>query len=99
MNGSESRLSAPDPLRSMNDPRGYTLPDLLARGEAGALALADTNGNGLTYADLRGLVSATGAALADIGIGVDDVVAVSLRNGVETAALLVALTSHCRVAP
>jgi oxalate---CoA ligase len=76
-----------------------TVSALLARHPGGSLAIEDERGGSLTYTDLRILTGETQAFLAGLGIGSDDTVAFVLENGARTAALFVALASHCRVAP
>ncbi|HEU0138306.1 MAG TPA: AMP-binding protein [Bryobacteraceae bacterium] len=81
----------------MND--DCTISGLLAGADSQRLAIADVRGYGLTYGRLRSQIEQTHEALRKGGLGPDDTVGVVLRNGPETAAVLLALTSFCRVAP
>jgi acyl-CoA synthetase (AMP-forming)/AMP-acid ligase II len=76
-----------------------TIRSLLGVGEAERIAIADQSGAGVTYAELRRLIQQTHCFLANEGIRKADVVATALKNDPQTAILLLALTSYCRVAP
>ncbi len=76
-----------------------TIAGLLNLGHVDHLAIADYRGEGLTYRRVRLLIEDTHEFLANLGLTGQDTVAVSLRNGPETAALFLALCSYCRVAP
>jgi acyl-CoA synthetase (AMP-forming)/AMP-acid ligase II len=77
----------------------HALVDLLLFGERNHPAVADVNGRGLTYGQLREQVESTHDLMAHLRVGPDDTIAYSLPNGPETAALFLALASYCRVAP
>ncbi len=72
---------------------------LLGNPDNSRLALADVYGNGLTYAALRDQINQTHGFLQQAGFSNTDTIALSLRNGPETAALFLALVTYCRVAP
>jgi oxalate---CoA ligase len=76
-----------------------TLPTWVDVANPERIALAGPGGIALRYGDLRRLIDATREQLAASGITPSDTVAVVLRNGPETAAVLLALMSCCRVAP
>jgi oxalate---CoA ligase len=77
-----------------------TMQELISIGRDDRIALAGTQiGAGLTYGELRAFVRDVHIFLANEGVTPDSVVAYSLRNGPETAALFLALISYCRVAP
>lgn len=75
------------------------LSSLLANPETSRIAIADIQGNGVTYSELRHSITQTQIWLREAGIAPSDTIATYLRNGPETAALLVALFSYCRMAP
>jgi acyl-CoA synthetase (AMP-forming)/AMP-acid ligase II len=75
------------------------IPNLLGVGLGPALAIADPQGVGLSYDDLRELCRQISLQLNALGLGRNDTLAVVLPNGPETAALFVALACRCRVAP
>src|ERR1044071_9582349 len=78
---------------------GRTL-SALAEGYSGdSSAIEDESGAILSYGDLRSLGEKTRDFLAGLGIGPHDTVAFVLENSASTAALFVALTTHCRIAP
>ncbi len=87
------------PIRTDPESKPNTILNLLALAEPDGLAIADERGDGLSYQLLRDLVADTHRFLSWVGIGPCDTVAVSLRNGPETAALFLSLASYCRVAP
>ncbi|GAB3862064.1 long-chain fatty acid--CoA ligase [Nocardioides maradonensis] len=66
-----------------------TLPDRRAAAEPGAAAVADSN-QALTNADLLAQVRSVAAQLGQLGVGMDDVVALRLTNRVEFVVLLFA---------
>ena len=72
---------------------------LITNPHRSGLAITDVNGNGLTYSELSAQVLRTHHFLRSAGIQPTDTIALSLRNGPETAALIVALLLYCRVAP
>src|ERR1051326_4965837 len=80
-------------------PNSLTIAGMLEAGDGDGLAIADVHGHGLNYNDLRSQVRDTRDFLAQCGLTCRDSVAYSLRNGPETAALFLALSSYCRVAP
>jgi len=76
-----------------------TIANLIAAARGSSIAIADQQGLGLTYRDLRSEIGKTQQLLALTGINPRDTVAFVLRNSPETAALFMALVSYCRVAP
>jgi acyl-CoA synthetase (AMP-forming)/AMP-acid ligase II len=76
-----------------------TLPDLLARGAADAPAIGAPDRAALTHGGLRALAERTRAALAAMGIGRADRVAIVLPNGPEMAAAFVAIGCAATTAP
>ncbi|MBV9539227.1 MAG: AMP-binding protein [Acidisphaera sp.] len=76
-----------------------TVMDLLARGAADAPAIGAPGRAPLTYAALRSLAARTAAALAGLGIGRGDRVAIVLPNGPEMAASFVAIACAATTAP
>ena len=76
-----------------------TIAALLERGAADATALSAPAGVPLTYAQLRSLVSDTGAALESVGIGANDRVAIVLDNGPEAAAAFLSIGACATAAP
>ncbi len=80
----------------MNEP---TIRDLLDIGEDGRIAIADQDGEGVTYQELRITIRQIHHFLANRGIRKTDVVALALKNDPQTAILFLALVSYCRVAP
>ena len=63
------------------------------------MAIADIRGNGFTYSELRDQINRTHILLKAAGISPGDTVVLSLRNGPEMAAVLLAVMSYCRAAP
>lgn len=76
-----------------------TIEEVLARQPGNACALEDERGCRLSFGELEWRNARTRRLLAELGIGREDVVALVLRNGIETAALFLGLVSQCRVAP
>ncbi len=72
---------------------------LLENGAADAVAVGAPGRPGLTYRGLRELVDRTGAALAGLGVGAGDRVAIVLPNGPAMASCFVAVAAHAAAAP
>ncbi len=76
-----------------------TMTQLLARGAAGAPAIAAPGRPALDYAGLRALAARTVARLNELGVGRGDRVAIVLPNGPEMAALFVTAACGVTTAP
>ena len=83
----------------MTDYPADTVAGLLARGADDAPAIAAPGRPPLTHAGLRALAARTHAALAAMGIGRHDRVAMVLPNGPEMAAAFVAVAACATTAP
>jgi acyl-CoA synthetase (AMP-forming)/AMP-acid ligase II len=86
-------------IRPVSASEHNTILKLLTLADPDGLAIADEHRDGLTYRMLRDLMGDTHRFLTEIGIAPCDTLAISLRNGPETAALFLSLASYCRVAP
>jgi oxalate---CoA ligase len=80
-------------------PESTTISDLLAAGGASSVAIAASGDRTLTYADLRGHVERTVAALNGFGVGRNDRVALVLPTGPEMATAFVAIAAGATAAP
>ena len=76
-----------------------TLIELLERGDESAVALAAPERESLNFAELRGHVMTTVAALNKLGIGRNDPVAIVLPNGPEMASAFLAIAGGATTAP
>ena len=76
-----------------------TIHELLAVGADDAVAIAAPGRVPMTYADLRALIVRTQDALATLGIGRNDRVAIVLPNGPEMAAAFLAIAAGATAAP
>ncbi|HYV98529.1 MAG TPA: acyl--CoA ligase [Gemmatimonadaceae bacterium] len=76
-----------------------TISQLLASGDANAVALSAPGGKPLTYTGLRAHIERTVAALNAQGIGAGDRVAIVLDNGPEMASAFLAVASAATAAP
>ena len=72
---------------------------LITNPHRSGLAITGINGTGVTYSELNAQILRTHHFLRIAGIRPADTIALSLRNGPETAALIVALLLYCSVAP
>jgi acyl-CoA synthetase (AMP-forming)/AMP-acid ligase II len=80
-------------------PNTKTVIELLERGDGSAVALSAPEREPLTFAELRGHVMSTVAALNELGIGRNDPVAIVLPNGPEMASAFVAIAAGATTAP
>jgi acyl-CoA synthetase (AMP-forming)/AMP-acid ligase II len=76
-----------------------TLNEVLERGEAHATAIVVPGGPRLTYAQLREQVAAAADALAELGLGRGDPIALVLPNSVETIVMFLAAATTGTAAP
>lgn len=76
-----------------------TIPKLMERGDADAVALAAPGRDPLTYAQLRAFSDRTADALNAMGIGGGDRVAIVLPNGPEMASAFLAVARVATAAP
>lgn len=76
-----------------------TIHELLQAGDDGSTAISGVDRPGLSYAELRDLVSRTAEALNELGIGRNDRVAIVLPNGPEMATAFVAIAACATTAP
>jgi acyl-CoA synthetase (AMP-forming)/AMP-acid ligase II len=76
-----------------------TIRDLLANGEADAIAIAAPTAGPLTYQGLREQVDETVSALNAVGIGRGDRVAIVLPNGPEMAVAFLCIAAGATSAP
>ena len=76
-----------------------TLKGLLASGRDDAVAIAAHGAPPLTYGGLRALIERVTATLNDLGIGLDDRVAIVLPNGPEMATAFLCVASAATAAP
>ena len=76
-----------------------TLKGLLASGRDDAVAIAAHGAPPLTYGGLRALIERVTATLNDLGIGLDDQVAIVLPNGPEMATAFLCVASAATAAP
>ena len=81
----------------MSDPQ--TLPELLARGAPDDVAIAGENAAPLTYGALRGVVAEGTAALAGLGLGPGDRVAMVMPNGPAAAVSFLTVASTATACP
>ena len=75
------------------------LRDVLSFGDGDAIALAAPSAKPMTFARLREQIAQTGEALARLGAGAQDRVAIVLPNGPEMAAAFLSVASHAASAP
>jgi acyl-CoA synthetase (AMP-forming)/AMP-acid ligase II len=75
------------------------IDDLLSRGAATRCAISAPERPDLDYAGLRAQVARAGAALAGLGVGRGDVVALVLPNGPEAATAFLAVAARAASAP
>lgn len=76
-----------------------TVAGLLTEGIESSPAIRSVDGLELSYENLRVFIDRIQGKLRAYGIKPTDVVATSLRNSPETATIILALMSYCRVAP
>ncbi len=81
----------------MSDAR--TVVELLAAGADGAVAIAASGAEPVTYGDLRRQVDETIGALNAVGVGRGDRVAIILANGPRMAAAFLAIAAGAAAAP
>jgi acyl-CoA synthetase (AMP-forming)/AMP-acid ligase II len=86
-------------LCSINVMAEQTLDRILRHGEAGAVAIDVPDGPRLTYAELREQVDAAADALAQLGLGRGDTIALVLPNSAETIVLFLAAARVGMAAP
>ena len=70
-----------------------TIVELLERGDATAVALGAPEREPLTFAELRGHVEKTVAALNRLGVGRNDPVGIVLPNGPEMASAFMSIAA------
>lgn len=85
--------------RVLDSPAKSALFELLGTGRAADVALLDTNGECLTYGELRETVARLGECLRSAGVREDDRVAIVLPNGLEAALIFLAVATHAVAAP
>jgi acyl-CoA synthetase (AMP-forming)/AMP-acid ligase II len=76
-----------------------TIVELLERGDATAVALGAPEREPLTFAELRGHVEKTVAALNRLGVGRNDPVGIVLPNGPEMASAFMSIAAGATTAP
>jgi acyl-CoA synthetase (AMP-forming)/AMP-acid ligase II len=76
-----------------------TIPDLLSRCDEHSPALGSVEETELSYGQLWTLVRRAHENFRAYGLKRTDVVAISLRNSPDTATIILALITYCRVAP
>ncbi len=83
----------------MSERNPETIPGLLERGRADAVAITAPGRQGLTYAELRHHVRNTVGVLNGLGIGRNDRVTIILPNGPEMACAFIAVAAGAIAAP